>query len=66
MTAFQTALRIKPDYEAALVDLGYAYIGLKKYQEAVRVLQQAKSINATNVKIYQGISAAYLNRAPRR
>ncbi|HYE92605.1 MAG TPA: tetratricopeptide repeat protein [Terriglobales bacterium] len=58
--AYQEALRLRPDYAAALEYLGEAYVKLGRMEDARGLLERLRALNAPEaVELAKSISAAY-------
>ncbi len=58
--AYNEAIRLKPDYADAYVNLGVAYYRLERYLEAVNAYAQAIRIRPVNLSAYNKLGATYI------
>jgi Flp pilus assembly protein TadD len=59
ITAFQEAVRLKPDDAAMHSGLGSAYYGLRRYSEAVGAYQEAIRLKPDDASTWCGLGMAY-------
>jgi polysaccharide export outer membrane protein len=57
---FRRSVKLKPDYAEAYLGLGNAYFEMRRWQEAIRVLQQALALNPGDKEIRGQIDQAQL------
>src|SRR5207247_2544265 len=60
LPVLQTILAINPNYANTHGNLGFAYIGLKRFPEAVAELQQAIKLDRSNSQSRYNLGYAYL------
>jgi tetratricopeptide (TPR) repeat protein len=58
-TAFQEAIKIKPDYIDAWFNLGWAYTQADKFPEAVGVFQQLVKLSPHDPQVWDNLGGAY-------
>lgn len=62
IAAYNSALSIKPNMLSALINLGNAYFGQKKYDSAIELFERAVAVEPTKAMIYFNLGAAYSNK----
>jgi tetratricopeptide (TPR) repeat protein len=58
-TAFQEAIKLKPDYTDAWFNLGWAYTQAGKFPEAVGVFQQLVKLSPHDPQVWDNLGGAY-------
>ncbi len=58
--AYREAIRLRPDYADAYVNLGVAYYRIERYSEAVNAYSQAIKIRPVNLSAYNKLGATYI------
>lgn len=59
MDAFKKAISLNPQMLPAYVDIGSIYIMQKRYDEAIKILQQGNKINPNNSHLHNNLGIAY-------
>jgi tetratricopeptide (TPR) repeat protein len=59
MRHYVAAVRAKPDFAKAYLNLGSAFGSLKKYKEALALYQKALRLEEDNPRIYYNIASIY-------
>jgi tetratricopeptide (TPR) repeat protein len=62
ISAYNSALSVNPNMLNALVNLGNAYFGQKKYDSAIELFERAIAVEPTKAMIYFNLGAAYSNK----
>jgi tetratricopeptide (TPR) repeat protein len=57
--AVDQALKVKPDYNAALLPLAFSLARMDRYQESIDIYQQALKVEPSNPEIFNNLSFAY-------
>lgn len=58
---YEAALEIKPDYEAALMDMGNVYNDTDREREAIEYYKRAAALDPDDSDIHMNMGAAYFN-----
>ena len=59
--AYNSAIRIRPEYAAAYYNLGHAYSNLKQYEKAIRAFQRAIQYEPDHIEAYFALGNAYID-----
>jgi tetratricopeptide (TPR) repeat protein len=61
IVAYNRAVKLKPDYAAAYLNLGHAYSNLKRYDKAIWALRKAIHYEPDNMEAYMALGNAYFD-----
>ncbi len=62
IASFQKAIELRPDYAAAMLNLGIAYTEIGRFSEAVDVLKKVTKLEPENAGAHASLAKAYLGQ----